>query len=114
MHSTITAINDTEFLTMFENQTLDPVYFDHIGQMRMAWIYLHRYDLEVAIEAIGKGIASYAASLGASTKYHVTLADSIMRVMASCIRDSRVNIKGLYRWSVRHKTTILSLHPVTD
>lgn len=76
------TISDTEFLEQFENQTLAPEYFDHRGHMRLAWLYLNQYPLQTAVHKVGVGISNYANSLGATDKFHYTLTEAIVRVMA--------------------------------
>lgn len=75
-------LDDRTFLTQFENQTLDPVHFDHIGHLRLAWLYLNSQDVEDAVQAVCTGIDAYASSLGAHTKFHLTITDALVRIMA--------------------------------
>ena len=72
---------DDAFLKSFENCTLPDSEFDHRGHLRLAWLYLERYSLEEAIERSCDGISNYAASLGASGKFHRTLTEAIVRIM---------------------------------
>lgn len=82
MQQKINSISDLEFLTQFEDHTLDPSYFNHLGHLRLAWLYLNSHDLDTSISLASSGIQSYATSLGASTKFHLTITDSIVRIMA--------------------------------
>ena len=75
-------ITDKAFLTQFENLTLDSQYFNHIGHVRLAWLYIHRYGLEVAMAKTFAGIPAYAGSLGAADKFHATITDAIVRIIA--------------------------------
>ena len=75
-------LNDEEFLAQFEKQTLDKCHFNHLGHLRLAWLYLERYDVETAVQLVYSGIQVYATSLGASGKFHLTLTDALMRMMA--------------------------------
>lgn len=88
MNQAQTYISDNEFLVQFANQTLDPVYFDHKGHIRLAYLYLQRYDLESAISEISHGIQAYASSLGATDKFHITITDAITRIISSRLRTS--------------------------
>jgi hypothetical protein len=76
------TIQDTEFLNQFEAHTLDPSYFDHHGHLRLAWLYLNKYQSEVAISKVTTGISGYAASLGVTNKFQHTLTEAIVRIMA--------------------------------
>jgi hypothetical protein len=52
IHSPIKQLNDTEFLFQFENQTLDMRHFNHMGHLRLAWLYLSRYDVDTAVKLV--------------------------------------------------------------
>lgn len=81
-HSNIQQLTDSEFLSQFENQTLSPIYFKHIGHLRLTWLYLNSNDVETAVNLVSSGIQAYAESLGATTKFHRTITDAIVRIMA--------------------------------
>ncbi|TQV81314.1 hypothetical protein FKG94_09480 [Exilibacterium tricleocarpae] len=82
MSSQPVLLSDTAFIEQFENKTLDPAHFNHLGHLRLGWLYLNENKLDVAIERICRGIKAYAESLGASEKFHLTMTDAIMRIMA--------------------------------
>jgi hypothetical protein len=77
------CLSDEEFITQFENQTLAPEHFDHCGHLRLAWLYLSRYDRQHAFLKISQGIQSYAASLGDTEKFAVTITDAMSKLVAS-------------------------------
>ena len=81
-HATTEQLNHKEFLTQFENQTLNPVHFNHVGHLRLAWIYLNHHDLETSVQGVCTGIKAFAESLGANTKFHITITDSLVRIVA--------------------------------
>ena len=81
-HSPVKQLSDTEFLFQFENQTLNVRHFNHIGHLRLAWLYLNRYDVDTAVKFACAGIQAYSVSLGASRKFHVTITDALVRIMA--------------------------------
>lgn len=78
-------LTNREFLTQFKHQTLNPVHFNHIGHLRLAWIYLNHHDVETSVQEVCSGIKAYAESLGANTKFHLTITDSLVRIMAQRI-----------------------------
>jgi len=84
-HKDNPVLDDKTFLQQFENQTLDPVHFSHLGHLRLAWLYLYHNDLDVALEKVCLGIKAYAESLGADTKFHLTMTDAFVRIMAKRI-----------------------------
>ena len=45
------SISHQQFLEQFENQTLDPNYFDHRGHIRLAWLYLNDATFDQAHNA---------------------------------------------------------------
>ena len=81
-NSTTEPLNDGEFLMQFKNKTLNPIHFNHVGHLRLSWIYLTHHDLETSIVGVCAGIKEYAESLGANTKFHITITDSLVRIMA--------------------------------
>lgn len=82
MNSVTQCMNDKDFIEQFQNLTLDPKYFDHLGHMRLAWIYLQDEDVDKVVRKVCSGIKAYAESLGATDKFHFTITDAIVRIMA--------------------------------
>jgi len=80
-------INDGEFINQFENLSLDHKQFNHIGHLRISWLYLNNYKLEIAIDKVTSGISNYACSLGASDKFHHTLTEAVVRIMALRLKE---------------------------
>ena len=76
------VLKDNEFLKQFEQQTLDPNEFNHIAHLRIAWLYMNKFDLKTAIKKVTSGISSYANSLGASNKFNHTLTEATIYIMA--------------------------------
>ena len=79
------SLSDADFLSQFESQTLDKMYFNHLGHLRLAWLYLQAHDTDTAVQQVCLGIQAYATSLGATDKFHVTLTNAIVRIMAQRI-----------------------------
>lgn len=75
-------ISDTEFIKQFESHSLDPKHFNHLGHLRIAWLYLNKATLEKAIYKVISGVSSYACSLGAADKFRHTLTEATVRIMA--------------------------------
>ena len=82
LHVATATLNDEAFLTQFENLTLDPIHFNHVGHLRIAWLYLNRHDVDTAVQLLCSRIQTYAESLGATTKFHLTITDALVRIMA--------------------------------
>ena len=81
-HSPSEPLSNRDFLTQFTNKTLNPVHFNHVGHLRLAWIYLMHHDLDTSVQGVCSGIKAYAESLGARDKFHLTITDSLVRIMA--------------------------------
>ncbi|MEP7286472.1 MAG: hypothetical protein ABI947_11955 [Chloroflexota bacterium] len=64
-------MNDSEFLTAFEQATLP--HFPHQAHVRMAWLYLRAYGLDEGILKISTGVQHLATVAGAPGKYHETI-----------------------------------------
>ena len=66
-------MDDREFVAAFEDCSLPPDLFPHRAHVRLAWIYLREHSLLDTLTRYSAGIRRYAASLGASAKYHETI-----------------------------------------
>lgn len=81
------TLSDKQFIEQFEQLTLAPEHFDHLGHIRLAWLYLQQFELEQAVLKVCHGIKAYAKSLGATQKFHWTITDGLVRIMA-CRMDT--------------------------
>ncbi|KXU89136.1 hypothetical protein CI15_08800 [Paraburkholderia monticola] len=79
---TTPAFTDDEFLEAFLTCRLPPSAFNHRNHLRVAWIHLQRFPLDEAIERACAGIARYAAHLGVPHRYHRTMTEALIRLMA--------------------------------
>ena len=89
-------LSDQAFLAQFESQTLAPIHFKHVGHLRLAWLYLSRNDVETAVQLVCSGIRAYAESLGASTKFHLTITDTLVRIVAKRINNMQEKVWELF------------------
>lgn len=76
------TLPDEAFLAAFLEARLAPADFNHRGHLRAAWLLLQRCPLEQAVADTCDGIARLAARLGAPDKYHRTLTEALVRLMA--------------------------------
>lgn len=76
------TMSDDEFLAAFLDCSMPAGGFDHRGHVRAAWLLLRRYPLDDAVQRTCDGIARLAAHLGAPGKYHRTLSEALVRLMA--------------------------------
>lgn len=77
------ALADDAFLAAFLDARLAPADFNHRGHLRAAWLLLQRRPLEQAVADTCDGIARLATRLGAPDKYHRTLTEALVRLMAA-------------------------------
>ncbi len=75
-------MSDDTFLSAFLDATLPPSHFDHLGHLRAAWLLLQRRPLEDAVAETCEGIDRLATRLGVPDKYHRTLSEALVRLMA--------------------------------
>lgn len=66
-------LSDQQFLQQFESLELAPELFNHQGHIRLAMLYLQKYELSEAIRQTADRIRTYACSLGAGHKFHLTM-----------------------------------------
>ena len=81
------TLSDSAFVHQFEQKTLDPTHFNHIGHIRLAWIYLQSHDLEEASNMTCSGIKAYAESLGAKDKFHYTITCALVQIIYSSLQE---------------------------
>lgn len=82
-------MNDQSFLQQFEACTLPKEYFTHRGHLRLAFLYLSQCTQDEAINKIIQGIKRYAASLGATQKYHETMTIAWIKLTANAMQQSQ-------------------------
>lgn len=82
-------LSDEEFLLSFRDCTLPPEEFGHLGHVRVGWLYLTTLPTEAAIQQLSNDIRRYATHLGAEQKFHRTITEALMRLMASHLPAER-------------------------
>jgi hypothetical protein len=81
--------DEADFLDRFEAAAIPKEEFDHRAHVRVAWLYLRRYGLEEAGDRMAAGIRRFAAAHGATGKYHETITQAWVRLVAASIGDQR-------------------------
>ena len=74
-------LTDPEFEKQFMHGLLHPDYFSHQAHLRLAWIHIDRYGIDVAIENITFQIKNYTQILGAENKYNETVTIASIRAV---------------------------------
>jgi hypothetical protein len=75
-------MNDDDFVQAFMDGSLPPGQFHHRDHLRLAWLLNRRLDGELAGIAIASGIQRFAALHGHAEKYHETLTQFWVRIVA--------------------------------
>ena len=81
-------LSDTEFEKHFIACKLDPSIFSHEAHLRLAWIHIHKYGMEQAVENIQTQLQNFVASAGAVDKYNTTLTIAAVRAVGHFIEKS--------------------------
>jgi hypothetical protein len=101
---TMTSRHDTDFLAAFLDARLGPADFDHRGHLRAAWLLLHRHPLPEAIAQTCTGIARLATRLGATDKYHHTVTEALVRLIAAA--DAAAPARDFAAFLARHPALV--------
>jgi len=99
------ALSDTDFQTSFESCTLPAEAFDHIGHLRIGWLYARAWPLNAAIQHTCNGIQALASHLGAPDKFHYTLTEAFVRLIAQRIDRAPVQSFSAF---LQNNTDLLS------
>lgn len=75
------TLDDKTYLEQFEQRALSPEHFDHVGHLRIAWLYLVHDGLNEGNVRVCCGIRELATKLGAPEKFNHTLTEALMRIM---------------------------------
>lgn len=81
-------LEDSAFVSEFENCRFPNEQFRHADHIRLAWIYIRRYDYETAELRMCESIRGFACNLGAEQKYHQTITMVWMRLVNLAVRLS--------------------------
>jgi hypothetical protein len=78
-------MTDDEFLQAFADCRIGNHEFRHRDHLRLAWLQVRRVGPEGATKAISQGIRRFAATHGATTKYHETMTQFWVKIVAHMI-----------------------------
>jgi hypothetical protein len=79
-------VGDEQFLADFEACTLPKEAFSHREHVRLAWLYLGRYDFEDASRRVVGGIKRFAARHDVPGLYHETITQAWLRLIDAARR----------------------------
>ncbi len=81
-------MTDDEFVAAIEACTLPHKDFTHRNHVRLAWLYLRRYEAPEADRRICDTILRYATSLGAATKFREDVTLTWMRRVETAMGEA--------------------------
>lgn len=67
------ALTDEQFEQQFKDASLDPKLFSHEAHIRLAWIHISTYGVDVAAENLCRQIAVFDAKHDDGTNYNKTV-----------------------------------------
>lgn len=82
------SLSDAEFKRQFQNGSLDPILFGHEAHLRLAWIHIHHYGLEIAIDTVCTQLFTYVVQLGNKDKYNKTLTIAAIKAVHHFMQKS--------------------------
>ena len=74
-------LSDIEFEKKFNHRSLDPSLFTHEAHLRLAWIHIQKYGIEVALDNVYNQIKAFVEHVGAAEKFNATLTIAAVKVM---------------------------------
>ncbi len=81
-------LSDNAFEREFMNCTLPSSSFSHEAHLRLAWIHISKYGIDMAIENICNQLMNYVAKAGAMDKYNTTLTIASVKMVNHFVSKS--------------------------
>jgi hypothetical protein len=81
-------MTDDELVQAFESATLAGDAFPHEAHVRVAWYYLKRYPILVALTRFRGALQRFAAAQGKPGRYHETITVAYMLLVADRLAAS--------------------------
>ncbi|WP_109300353.1 hypothetical protein [Aquimarina sp. AU474] len=82
-------LSDYEFETQFKKGSLSPSLFSHEAHLRLAWIYLKKYDQTKACDAISSQILNFATVNGDPDKFNKTVTVAAIKIVYNFLQKSK-------------------------
>lgn len=74
-------LNDEQFEQQFKVCQFNPAMFSHEAHLRLAYIHINKYGVEIAIQHICSQLLAFVEMLGATDKYNKTLTIAAIRAV---------------------------------
>jgi hypothetical protein len=78
--------SDEAFVQAFLQGTLPPTQFHHRDHLRLTWYVVRHHDLATTTQMITTGIRRFATHHGQAQKYHETMTQFWIRIVAHMVR----------------------------
>lgn len=104
-------MTDETFLAAIASGALPASDFGHLQHLRLARLHLQSAPLEVAIERTCADIARFAAHHGAQAKFHRTITEALLRLMAAHGPNDAALLDDARGLSARHYSPTLLASP---
>ena len=85
------SLNDEQFETLFATAEFPSELFNHEAHLRLAYIHIQKYGLEIAEQNITEQLISYVSKLGASDKFHLTLTVASVKAIDHFMRRTQTD-----------------------
>ncbi len=84
-------LTNSEFIDQFMQCKLDPDEFSHVAHLRLAWIHIHRFGVETALENIQNQLKTFVEFVGAKDKYNTTLTIAAIKTVHHFMQKSKTD-----------------------
>ncbi|WP_435416468.1 hypothetical protein [Polaribacter aestuariivivens] len=84
-------LSNEEFENKFSKNTFRPLWFTHEAHLRLAWIYINKYDKEIALNMYRNQLYDFAIKYKAETKFNATITFASIQIMSYYINKSVSN-----------------------
>jgi hypothetical protein len=82
-------MTDDALVAAFESTELPADLFPHAAHVRVAWWYLHRHPILIALARFRTGLQRFAAAKGKPDRYHETITIALMLLIAERLGGAR-------------------------
>ena len=83
------TLSNEDFLAQFENCTLNPEIFSHEAHLRLAWLYLLKYNEAEACHKTVLHLKAYVKKLGFEEKFNYTLTVASVKAVHHFMKRSQ-------------------------
>ena len=82
------SLSDDQFEQQFKDTTLDPTLFSHEAHIRLAWIHISKFGVDLAAEHLCKQIAIFDATHDDGTNFNKTVTVAAVKAVHHFMKKS--------------------------